>query len=89
MSFGTASWLRSGTASRLLVTSVLVNPVDAVRTATLLAIEGDAAFGPASLAFFRILGGSARAHAWLALSVLIWATLPAIIAWRQLERADL
>lgn len=86
---GTASWLRSGTASRLLVTSVLVNPVDAVRTATLLAIEGDAAFGPASLAFFRILGGSTRAHAWLALSVLVWATLPVLIAWRRLERADL
>lgn len=86
---GVASWLRSGTASRLLITSVLVNPVDAVRTATLLAIEGDAAFGAASLAFFRILGGSARAYAFLALSATIWVVLPPLFAWRRLERADL
>lgn len=86
---GIASWLRSGTASRLLVGSVLVNPADAVRTATLLAIEGDAAFGAASLAFFRVLGGTARAYALLALSMTCWLVLPPVAAWRRLERADI
>ena len=86
---GVASWLRSGTASRLLIVSVLVNPADAVRTATMLAIEGDAAFGAASLAFFRILGGSFKAYAWLAASVVAWVVLPPLVAWRQLERVDI
>lgn len=86
---GAASWLRSGDASRLLVFSVLANPVDAVRTATLLAIEGDAAFGAASLAFFRILGGSARAYVLLGMSAAAWVLLPPLAAWYRLERADL
>jgi hypothetical protein len=45
---GLASLLPSGAASRVLIVGVLVNPVDAVRTGTLLAIEGSGAFGPAS-----------------------------------------
>jgi Cu-processing system permease protein len=47
---GLATVLRSGQASRLLVASALINPIDAVRTGTLLGLEGTAAFGPASLA---------------------------------------
>jgi Cu-processing system permease protein len=84
-----ASWLRSGHASRLLVGAVLVNPVDAVRTGALLGFEGDAAFGPASLAFFRILGGRTTAAALLCLSVALWIALPPAIAVRVLKRADL
>jgi Cu-processing system permease protein len=86
---GVATLLRSGHASRLLVTAVIVNPVDAVRTGTLLGIEGSAAFGAASLAFFRITGGSTTAAAWLLLSVSIWLIVPAALAVRRLERADL
>jgi Cu-processing system permease protein len=86
---GLASTMRSGHASRLLVGAVLVNPVDAVRTGTLLGIEGDAAFGPASLAFFRITGGR-RAAGWLlAASLLLWTVLPPVVAAWQLRRADL
>ena len=58
---GVASLLRSGAASRLLIIAAMVNPVDAVRTAALLAIEGTAAFGAASLALLRFTGGPARA----------------------------
>ena len=85
---GAASLLRSGPASRLLMASVLVNPVDAVRTAALLGIEGAAAFGAASLAFLRFTGGPARATVLLACSVLIWIVVPAAVAVRRLNRAD-
>ena len=37
--------------------AAIVNPVDAVRTGALLAIEGTGAFGAASLALFRFTGG--------------------------------
>lgn len=86
---GVASLLRSGHASRLLVAAVLLNPVDAVRTGTLLGIEGDAAFGAASLAFFRIAGGRTWAASALLLSVAIWSVAPVALAIWRLRRADL
>ena len=86
---GLASLLRSGSASRLLIVSVLVNPVDAVRTGALLAIEGTTAFGAASLAFFRFTGGGLGAGLAIAASLLAWLVLPTWLAARRLARADL
>jgi Cu-processing system permease protein len=84
-----ASLLPSGTASRLLVVSVIVNPVGAVRTGALLAIEGTAAFGSASLAFLRFTHGSTGAALVLALSVALWIAIPTALAARRLGRVDL
>lgn len=86
---GAASLLPSGTASRLLVVSVVVNPVGAVRTGALLAIEGTAAFGAASLAFLRLTGGERGAALALAGSVALWIVVPAALAARRLGRVDL
>lgn len=84
-----ASLLPSGTASRLLVVAAVANPVDAVRTGALLATQGTAAFGAASLAFLRIVGGAGGAAAVLSLSLSAWAVTPALLAVRRMERADL
>jgi Cu-processing system permease protein len=84
-----ASMLRSGHASRLLVVAALANPVDAVRTGTLLAIEGTAAFGASSLALLRFTGGARAAAGLIAASLVAWMVLPAWLAARRLERADL
>jgi Cu-processing system permease protein len=84
-----ASLLPSGSASRLLITAALVNPVDAVRTGALLAIGGTTAFGPASLALLRFTRGPAGAAALLALSAAAWIAVPLALAARRLERADL
>ena len=79
---GAASLLRSGAASRLLITAAIVNPVGAARTGSLLLIEGTAAFGSASLALLRFAGGPFRAALWLAASLaLLWLTLP-FLNWR-------
>ncbi len=86
---GAASLLPSGAASRLLITAVLVNPIDAVRTAALLGIQGTTAFGAASLAFLRFTKGPAGAAALLALCALAWMVLPVVLAARRLDRADL
>src|SRR5262249_62386465 len=59
---GAASLLSSTAGSRLLIVSVLANPVDAVRTGTLLGLEGTGAFGAASRAFLRFTGGPAGAR---------------------------
>jgi Cu-processing system permease protein len=84
-----ASLLRSGHASRLLITSVLVNPIDAVRTASLLAIEGTGAFGAASLALLRFTGGPLNTAVAIALSLLLWIVLPTWAAMRRLARIDI
>jgi len=86
---GLASMVASGTASRLLIVSVLVNPVDAVRTGSLLAIEGTAAFGAASLAFLRFTSGPAGAAVWIAASLTLWIAIPFVLAARRLRRMDI
>jgi Cu-processing system permease protein len=86
---GAASLLRSGAASRLLITTAIVNPVDAVRTAALMAIEGTAAFGSASLALLRFAGGPVRAGLLLGGSLLLWLAIPLFLASRRLSRADI
>jgi Cu-processing system permease protein len=83
-----ASLLPGGLASRLLVVAAIVNPVDAVRTGTLMAIEGTAAFGSASLALLRFTSGAAGAVVWLAGSIVLWLALPLAIASARLSRAD-
>ena len=84
-----ASLLRSGTASRLLITAVLVNPADAARTMALMAVEGTAAFGAASLALLRFTGGAGHAILFASISLLAWTIGPLLIAARRLSRADL
>jgi Cu-processing system permease protein len=86
---GVASLLRSGTASRLLMVAVVVNPVDAVRTGTLLAVEGTTAFGAASMAFFRLTGGALGAGVYLMASVLFWILVPLAVAVVRVRRADI
>jgi Cu-processing system permease protein len=86
---GVASLLPSGRASRLLILAVLLNPVDAVRTGTLLGIEGTAAFGAATLAFLRFTHGAANAAWLLSLSLFAWLVLPTAFAVSRLKKADL
>ena len=86
---GVASMLRSGTASRLLITATLINPVDAARTGALLAIEGTAAFGAASLALMRFTGGAGMAAVLVTLSLAAWLIAPLLMAVRSLSRADI
>jgi Cu-processing system permease protein len=86
---GAASVLRSGAASRLLISAAIVNPVGAVRTGALMLIEGTAAFGSASLALLRFSGGPVRAGLLLAGSIAVWLVLPFWAAARRLSRADI
>jgi Cu-processing system permease protein len=89
LALGLASLLPSGPASRVLMVAAIVNPLGAVRTGALLAIEGTGAFGAASLALFRFAGGPRAAGLVLGLSLLCWLVAPAWLALRRLHRADL
>jgi len=87
--FGVASLLRSGHASRLLIVSALLNPIDAVRTSALLGVEGTGAFGPASLALLRFTGGPLATAAVIAASLALWILVPSLAAMRKLSRIDI
>ena len=86
---GLASLLRSGSASRVLIVSVLVNPIGALRTGALLALQGTTAFGSASLAFLRFTKGTGGAAVLLSSSLLLWTVIPFALAVRRLDRADI
>jgi len=85
---GVSTLLPSGSASRRLAASVIVNPVGAIRTGTLLGIEGTGAFGAASLALFRFTKGAWGAGILLGLSIVTWLVVPVALAVRRLGRAD-
>lgn len=85
---GLASVLPSGTASRVLIAATIVNPLGAVRTGTLLAIEGTAAFGAASLALLRFAHGATGAAILLGSSLVFWLIAPTALALIRLRRAD-
>lgn len=89
VALGAASLLPSGYASRLLIVAVLVNPVDALRTGTLLAIEGTAAFGASSLALLRFTKGAPAAFALISASAVLWIAIAVWLASRRLNRADI
>jgi Cu-processing system permease protein len=89
VAIGVASLLRSGPASRLLITATLANPVDAIRTGVLLGIQGTSAFGSASLALLRFTGGPTRAALLIVAGVIAWIVVPALAAAWRLERADI
>lgn len=86
---GLASLLRSGSASRLLMTATLINPVDAARTGALLAIDGSAAFGAASLALLRFTGGVGETALLIVASLTAWLLAPLWLATRALNRSDI
>jgi Cu-processing system permease protein len=86
---GLASLLPSGLASRVLIVGAVINPVDAVRTGTLLGVEGTTAFGAASLAFLRFTGGTVGAAVWLGASIVFWIVAPLVAADARLTRADI
>ena len=86
---GVASLLGSSDASRLLIASVFLNPVDAVRTGALLGISGTTAFGAASSAFFRFTGGPGSAAVLIGLSLSLWVGGSLLLAARRLGRADI
>lgn len=86
---GVATLLPSGAASRVLIVASLLNPIGALRTGALLLVEGTGAFGAASLALLRFTHGPMGATVLIVLSLALWVVLPAALAARRLERADI
>lgn len=76
-------------ANRTAFAGVFLNPVDATRVATLLAISGREMFGPAGAQLVRLLGGVPQAIAMLLSALVAWIVVPTAIGTLSLSRQDL
>jgi len=76
-------------ATRLAITGVFANPIDATRVATLLAIAGKELFGAAGAQLVRSLGGVGPAIAVLTAVLVTWFAVPAAAGVWVLKRRDL
>ncbi len=77
------------TANTFLFASLFGNPVDLVRVASLIVLNGQEIFGPAGAALVRFLGGDAWSIVLLVASLLLWMVIPLLIARRFLEHQDI
>jgi len=76
-------------ANRFLFLSLLGNPVDMVRVATLIILDGKEIFGVAGAALLRFLGGEVASVAFLLAGLLVWLCVPVLLAQSVLKRQDI
>jgi Cu-processing system permease protein len=81
--------LKGETANTVLFLSLMGNPVDMVRVASLIVLDNVAIFGAAGAALVRFLGGSGPSIVLLIVGLTAWILLPLIAARRMLRRQDI
>ncbi len=84
-----ASWLSGARGGRILFGSIFGNPVDLVRVMALSVSGTPNVLGAAGDAWVRFLGGTLTAGAAAAGALLLWATVPLMVAVRLIEMRDL
>jgi len=86
---GVTFLLPERTANTFLFVSLFGNPVDLVRVASLIILNGEQVFGPAGAALMRFLGGSTASIALLLVALLAWVVAPLLVARRLLNQQDI
>lgn len=76
-------------ANRTAFAGVFLNPIDATRVATLLAVSGKEMFGPAGAQLVRSLGGVSQAVTLLVSVLVVWIAVPTAVGTVSLSRQDL
>lgn len=85
---GATFLLKERTANLFIFASLFGNPVDMVRVATLMVLDGKEVFGAAGAALSRFLGGEPACIAWLIVGLVLWVLLPLWWSQRLLNRQD-
>ncbi len=80
---------RERTANQFLFLSLLGNPVDMVRVASLILLDGKEIFGAAGAALLRYLGGEVTSVLFLIGGLLIWLIAPFMLARLVLAKQDI
>ncbi len=82
--------LLSGPSSNLfLLFSLLGNPVDMVRVASLIILGNATIFGPAGAALLRYFGGTSASIGFLTIGMLLWVVTPVMISRSLIRRQDI
>jgi Cu-processing system permease protein len=89
LALGGTMMLRGRPANVFLFLSLLGNPVDMVRVASLILLDNVAIFGSAGAALLRFFGGGAASLALLLAMLALWIVLPLAGARRLLGRQDI
>ena len=81
--------LKERTANTFLFISLLGNPVDMVRVASLIVLDGKQIFGVAGAALVKFLGGDAMSLLALLCGLAFWIILPLLLSHWWLKRQDI
>ena len=81
--------LRERAANTFIFSSLFGNPVDMVRVASLIVLNGKEIFGVAGAALLRFLGGEAASVLMLIAGLTVWVVAPFALAQRLLKRQDI
>jgi Cu-processing system permease protein len=87
--FGGTLLLKERVANSLIFVSLFGNPVDMVRVASLIILDGQEIFGAAGGALVRFLGGEAASLLLLLFGLLLWIVVPLLASRHLLNRQDI
>jgi Cu-processing system permease protein len=89
MVIGGTFLFKERTANALIFGSLFGNPVDMVRVAGLITLNGKEIFGAAGAALLRYFGGEFLSVVCLFAALSVWVVAPMFIAQRLLKRQDI
>ena len=89
LAIGGTLLLKGKAANMVLFLSLFGNPVDMVRVASLMTLDGVTIFGAAGAALLRFLGGKTSGVLLLMFGLTIWVVLPLWFSQRLLNRQDI
>ena len=81
--------LKERTANAFIFGSLFGNPVDMVRVASLMTLNGKDIFGAGGAALLKFLGGDGASLALLLVALSCWVVVPLFMAQRLLSRQDI
>jgi hypothetical protein len=81
--------LKERTANTFIFASLFGNPVDMVRVASLMVLDGKEIFGAAGAALLRFLRGETASLLLLLAGLLVWVVAPTLLSERVLRRQDI
>ena len=86
---GATFLFKERTANAFIFSSLFGNPIDIVRVASLMMLNGKDIFGAGGAALLRTLGGEGLSIALLLLALSFWIVVPLFLAQRLLRRQDI
>lgn len=86
---GATFLMKEHTANNFLFLSLFANPVDLIRVASLLVLDGKEVFGAAGAMLLKFLGGKTSSIALLLSALAFWFVVPVYLSQRLLKRQDI